>query len=315
MRYLHCFALLLLALVASAQQELVFSQFFYNKLLLNPGAAGSNGHPSLTAFHRQQWVGLEGAPLSQSLSFSTPAFADRVGLGLTLVNDRIGFFHSTFVNLAYAYRMQFGQGRLGLGMQASYLHHLTDWNKAKTITGQADPAAGTEGFKPLFNVGIGAHFETDRFYAGFSMPYLLEGGLLEGDGSTAANPPGASPTLFLNLGLLVEISPTLKMRPALAARILENAPPSLDAHLSFGFLKNSRLWAGGTFRWSRNGTGTTGDALVAILQYQSGLRWKAGFAYDIALSNLRRDTQGTFELMLEYSLLKQGAAVRNPRFF
>lgn len=315
MRYLHTFAFLLYAFAVSAQQEAIFSQFFYNKTLLNPGAAGSNGRPCLTAFHRQQWVGLEGAPVTQSLSFNSPAFADRVGLGLTLMNDRIGFFNSTFVNLAYAYRVQFGKGKLGIGMQASYLHHRVNWEKARTITGNADPNAGTETLTPIFNAGIGAHFETEQFFAGVSVPYLLERGLSENDGGVVTDFSGTTPHLFVNAGLLLEVSPALKMRPAVAARVLKNAPPTLDAHLSFGFLKENRLWAGGTYRWSQSKIHAYGDAFVAMVQYQPGQRWKMGFAYDIPLSSLRRDTQGTFELMLEYCLVKPGAAVRNPRFF
>ncbi len=315
MRYFYSFIFLWLWLGAMAQQEAIFSQFFYNKTLLNPGAAGSNGSACLTAFHRQQWLGLEGAPVTQSLNLNSPAFGDRVGLGLTLMNDRIGFFNSTFVNLAYAYRVEFGKGKLGIGVQAAYQYHFVNWDKAKTITGQADPTAGTDKLPSIFNVGLGAHFEAERFFVGASVPYLLERGLSANDAGIVTDFSGTTPHLFLNTGFLLDVSPALKMRPALAARVLKNAPPTLDAHLSFGFLKETRLWAGGTYRWSRSKVSAYGDAFVAMIQYQPGQRWKTGFAYDIALSRLSHDSQGTFELMLEYCIGKYESAFRNPRFF
>jgi type IX secretion system PorP/SprF family membrane protein len=315
MRQLHILAFLLMAVSITAQQEAIFSQFFYNKTLLNPGATGSNGRPCFTAFHRQQWVGLEGAPVTQSLSLNTPLFAERVGLGMSLMNDRIGFVNATFINLAYAYRVQFGKGKLGIGMQASYLHNRVNWEKARTITNATDPTAGAEDFTPIFNVGVGAHFETERFFAGVSVPYLLERGLSESDAGLVTDFSGTTPHLFVDAGLLLDITPTLKMRPAIATRLLKNAPPTLDAHLSFGFLEENRLWVGSTYRWSQSKISSYGDALAAIVQYQLSPRWKTGLAYDMTLSSLRQNNQGTFELMLEYCFIKPGAAVRNPRFF
>jgi type IX secretion system PorP/SprF family membrane protein len=302
--------MLLSAAGVFAQQEAIFSQFFYQKTYSNPGAAGSNGYPCLTAFHRQQWVGLEGAPSTQTLSFNSPAFADRVGVGLTLANDRIGFFNSTFANVAYAYRIAFGNGKLGIGMHASYLHRRVDWDKAETISGRPDPLVGDENFSSGFNVGAGAHFENERFFAGISAPYFLDRG-----GAAAGDFSGTTPHIFFMTGVLLDLSSKVKMRPALAARVVKNAPPGVDVHLSFGLLDEARLWLGSTLRMSRSGGPANGDALVAMAQYQIGQRLRAGFAYDASLNELRRENQGTFELMIEYSLVRSGVAVRNPRFF
>ena len=313
MRILHILAFFLFAGAAIGQQQAVFSQFFYNKIQSNPGAAGSNGHPCLTAFHRQQWAGLEGAPTTQALVFNAPAFAERVGLGLTLVNDRIGFFNSTFASLAYAYRIDLGKGKLGLGVQASYQQGRVDWEKARTITGKADPVSGDENMSPDFNVGAGAHYESARFFAGISVPGLLERGLA--DGALVSDFSGTTPHVFAMAGVLLDVSPKIKMRPAAALKMVKNAPPSLDAYLGFGFLEETKLWLGGTLRVGRPGASVNGDALVAMAQYQIGERLRAGLAYDMTLSSLRRENQGTFELMLEYCWVRTGTGVRHPRFF
>lgn len=306
---------LLTASLALAQQEAIFSQFFYNKIAANPGAAGSANRPCLTAFHRQQWAGLEGAPVTQSLSFQSPAFGNRVGLGAMLMNDRIGFFNATFLNLSYAYRISFGNGKLGIGVMGSYLHQRIDWAEAKTISQNADPTATSGDLTPVFNVGAGVHFENERFFAGIAVPHILEKGLTENNAGIVSDFSGTTPHLFLSAGAFIELPGKVKMRPAFTARFAKNAPPDTDVHLGFGFLEETKLWIGGTYRWSRSKVPSYGDAAVLTSQYQLSNRLRAGIAYDLALNSLRRENAGTYELMLEYCFVKTGNGVRNPRFF
>ncbi len=307
MRYLYLIFLLWCGRLF-AQQEPVFSQFFYNKLLSNPGAAGSTGLPCLTAFHRQQWVGLEGAPITQALSFNSPVLASRVGVGLTLVNDRIGFYNSTYAQAAYAYRVDMAGGKLGIGLHGSLLRHEADLSAVKTISGTTT-SAGEQLMEPasIFNVGMGAHFENERCFIGAAIPQVLDRGLENGQVRH----------VFANAGAVLELSPTLRMRAAGAVRVVENAPPSFDAHLGFGFTEEARLWLGSTLRLSNNYDGLGGDALVAVGQYQISERLRAGVAYDMALGAVRRGNAGSFELMLEYSFVKATplVAALRPRYF
>ncbi len=289
-----------------AQQSPFFSQFFYNKLLSNPGAAGSNGLPTLTAFHRQQWVGLEGAPVTQALSFNSPVLAGRVGLGLTLVNDHIGFFNSTYVQAAYAYRVALASGHLGIGLHGSMTHFEADMSEVRTISGSVSGAEGMMETSQLFNMGLGFHFENEQFFVGASIPYVLD----------RAQSNGQVRHLFGNAGAVLELSEKLKMRAAGAVRVVENAPPSFDAHLGFGFLQDARIWLGGTLRMSKtNALG--GDAWVAVGQYQISERLRAGLAYDMGLGAVRRGNAGSFELMVEYGFVKAAPLVQQlrPRYF
>lgn len=315
MRNLLLLTFLFLAGATSAQQDPIFSQFFYQKNISNPAAAGSQGHPNLTAFHRQQWAGLEGAPSTQALSFSAPAFANRVGLGLALVNDRIGFFNTTFVNAAYAYRLRFEEATLSVGLQGSYLHQRADWAEAKTIGFGSDPNSTGDEFVPVFNAGVGGYFEREKFFVGLSVPQLLEKGFTQKSAGLVSEGNGSVRHLFAHAGLLVDVSPKVKMRPAVAARIVSNAPPSLDAHLSFGFLENTKLWLGGTWRWSQSEAASIGDALVLTSQYRIGERLTVGVAYDLSIGELQEQTAGTYELMVEYGIWRSEEGVRNPRYF
>lgn len=315
MRQLYTILLLAFSMMATAQQEAIFSQFFYQKTLSNPGAAGSQQAATLAAFHRQQWVGLDGAPTSQALSFNAPVFANRVGLGLTLVHDRIGFFNGTYINMAYAYRMSFGNGSLGIGMHGSYRRQRADWGAVQTITQRPDQVTGEDTAVPLFNVGAGIHFENDRFFGGIAVPYLLEKGFTKKYEGIVTDFTGTTPHLFLNAGWIVPIHANLRLRPAFAARVVENAPPDFDLHFSIGFLDNSRLWTGATLRWGQSKVTTAGDALVLMCQYQLSQNLNTGIAYDLSINGLQQQTAGTYELLLEYRFVQEGATVHNPRFF
>ncbi len=300
--------------LAFAQQEPFFSQFFYNKLLANPGAAGSTGLPCFTVFHRQQWAGLEGAPKTQAFSINSPILAGRVGLGLTVVNDKIGFYNSTFAQAAYAYRVDMAGGKLGIGLHGSMTRFEADLSEIRTISGSTKAEEAMMDFSYLFNMGMGFHFENERFFIGAAIPQVLDRG----------QPNGQVRHVFANAGAVLELSPTLRMRAAGAVRMVENAPPSFDAHLGFGFTEEARLWLGSTLRMSntydpKGASGLGGDALVAVGQYQISERLRAGLAYDMALGAVRRGNAGSYELMLEYAFVKASAApllpVLRPRYF
>ncbi|HFA51206.1 MAG TPA: type IX secretion system membrane protein PorP/SprF [Bacteroidetes bacterium] len=315
MRRLYTFLFLLFSLAATGQQEAIFSQFFYQKTISNPGAAGSRGEPVLAAFHRQQWLGLEGAPTTQALSFSAPAFANRVGFGLSLINDRIGFFDATYVNAAYAYRMDFGSGILGIGMQGSYRHQRVAWEEVETISFRTDPLRSGEGVFPVFNVGAGVHFQNEKFFVGVAVPYLLEKGFTKKYDGLVSDFSGTTPHLFINAGWVVPFSTHFMVRPAVAVRVVKNAPPLVDLHLSFGFLENTKLWAGATYRWGQSAVASPGDMLSLMCQYQLSQKVTAGAAYDLSINGLKKETSGAYEVMLEYSFLKEEGGVNNPRFF
>ncbi len=315
MKLLYTILFISISLTTTAQQEVLFSQFFSQKTISNPGAVGSQGATCLSAIHRQQWVGLEGAPSSQAIAFDAPVFANRVGLGLTIINDRIGFFNGTYINAAYSYRMAFGNGTLGIGIQGSYRFQRTDWGEAETITQRTDPTAGEDMAVPLFNVGAGVHFENDRFFAGASVPYILEKSFTKKYKGIVEDFSGTTPHLFVNAGWIIPITAHLRLRPAFASRVVENAPPDFDLHFSIGFLENSRLWTGATLRWGQSKVATAGDALVLMCQYQISERLNTGFAYDLSINGLQQQTAGTFEWLLSYCFVKDGIGVHNPRFF
>ena len=87
---LFSFVLMFTALVSFAQQDAQFTQYMYNTININPAYAGSRGALSVFALHRTQWVGLDGAPVTNAVSVNTPFNNSRLGLGVSIINDKIG---------------------------------------------------------------------------------------------------------------------------------------------------------------------------------------------------------------------------------
>lgn len=301
------------ALLGQAQQDVLFSHFMYKKAVANPGYVGSSGHPVFSFIHRQQWAGLEGAPMTQALSFSTPAFGERVGLGLTLINDNIAYFNSSYLNLQYAYRMAIGEGSLGLGLQGSMRYFRTDWGEVETIHA-GDNNVGTDRVvHPIFNVGFGAYYETNKFYVGASVPRFLKKGLGENNQGITSTRTGEVPHYYFMAGYLADLSPNVKIKPALMARYVAHSPLDVDLHCALGF--KEKYWIGATYRWGVTKVPNFHGGLDLLAQYQVNDRLLVGMGYGVSLSSIQPSNVGTYEIMLQYSVVRDGKGVRNPRFF
>ena len=154
----------------SAQQQPLHTMFMYNKLLINPAYAGYHDHACASAIVREQWLGFEGAPKTQSLSFNTPLSSQRLGLGFNLQRRSIGVSSSTTFDAIYDYRIPMGNGTLSLGVQGSARILAVDYSDPAVKTVQdisIDP--GVEAIsdsKFLANVGAGIYYSTHAFYVG-----------------------------------------------------------------------------------------------------------------------------------------------------
>ena len=296
-----------------AQQDAQYTQYMYNTISVNPAYAGSRGVMSITGLHRQQWVGIDGAPRTQTLTAHTPiGESQKVGLGLSIVNDEIGPTQETYFDIDFSYTIKTSEiGNLAFGLKAG--GHLLDVNFDRLSKFNIqDPRFQTNidnKFSP--NVGIGVYFYTQKFYAGISVPNLLETDHFDEDNIDTSK--GASviaeerANYYFITGYTFDLSSNLKFKPAVLSKLVFGSPLQVD--VSANFLMYEKLTLGVAYRWSAAFSGLVGFQISDSLM--------VGFAYDretTALGNTNFD-DGSYEIMIRFELFKKYNRLLTPRFF
>jgi len=316
-RYTQYYLLLVVVLCSlstiNAQQDAQFTQFMFNKLTFNPAYAGSTLAPCLSAIHRQQWVGLEGAPVTSAASFNTSLAKDRVGMGLTFIHDQIGPTRDWSARLAYSYKIPLDNGNLSIGLQGNFRQYRVVWNDARLTHTGDNSVTMAESSRILPNAGLGVYYENPDFYVGISMPHILENDLdlLEDVVSTDVLSL-ESQHLFGMAGVLIDINETVKLKPAVMVKYVNNAPLDIDLNLT-AILKED-LWVGLSYRFGGSDVQGFGESVDLFVQYQLTNALRLGAAYDFTLSELQNSSSGTYEFYVSYCLRKTGR-ISNPRFF
>ncbi len=300
----------------TAQQEQQFTQFMFNKLSYNPAFAGSNNTACATVLHRSQWVGFDGAPNAQLVSYNMPLMNGRVGAGGNLMRQSIGIDQRITMDAVYAYRIPLAKGNLGIGLQGSVRYRGINFNDPRLVstTSLSQDNAIEIGFQKKFlpNVGIGAYFNTETFYLGASVPRLIKNNLGFGEGITPLSKEYLH-SYFMG-GFIYTINSNLKIQPQTLIKIAANSPVSGEGNVSLIYM--DKYTAGVTYRGggsSKIGIGESIDFLVAL---QANDKLTLGFSYDYSLSEIKNNNSGSFEVALRYCFKKaEGTQFINPRFF
>ena len=289
------------ALVARAQQQPMFSQYMFNPLVLNPAYAGSDDVTSVTLLAREQWVGIDGAPSTQTLSAHTPLAKDRIGVGLMLINDRIGPTNQVGVYGSYAYKIPTRLGKLSMGLQVGFNTYRENLS-GLTQTDPDDPnfAGDVSAFLP--NVGVGLYFEAKNWFVGLSLPQALNHNVRTQDQVVSTEQVRH---YFLTGGVLIGLSPDVKIKPNVLLKSVEGAPLEIDLNLNV--LLKDIVWVGVGYR--------SLDAFVFLTEITVTEQFKFGYAYDLTASRLRNVNNGTHELMLNYRFAFKKDKVITPRYF
>ena len=292
-----------------SQQDAQYTQYMYNTISINPGYAGSRGHMSIAALHRSQWVGLDGAPKTQTLNLHTPIGYRGLGMGISIVNDQIGPTSETYFDLDISYTIQTSKdARLSFGLKAS--GHLLDirfseLNQDLANPGGPDPTLQQDiqnRFSP--NIGGGVYYHTQRFYAGLSVPRILE--TKHFDESSLSTADEQMHVYFIT-GYVLDMNAFWKFKPAFLTKVVQGAPLQLD--LSANFMYNDKFIMGAAYRWDA--------AFSALAGFQISPSFLIGISYDREITELGQATfnDGSFEVILRYDFIKVLDNLKSPRFF
>lgn len=289
-----------------AQQDAEYTQYMFNPQIFNPAYVGSREVTSLNGIYRNQWTGVDGAPVSMNVGIHGPLRRNNnVALGAFVENDQLGIHNRTRLYGQFAYRIPISDAaRLSLGIQGGLLNLQSNFDEVGTIQA-GDPAFERDDRNiNLPNVGIGAYLYTRNFYLGASIPHLIDHKLDEDDQVTEFQ-ARMFRHIFATAGIVLPLGNSVKFRPAVLLKYAENAPPELD--LTAHFLLRDALWLGATYR--------TGDSLDFMAQYQFNKQLRAGYSYDWTTSEFQAHTNGTHEIMLGYDFIKDISRVITPRYF
>ncbi len=296
----------MLSLGAFAQQDALFSQYMFNKLIINPAYAGSRDGLSMTLVGRRQWVGIEGAPQTLTFSIQSPLKNDNIGLGFYFYTDILGPYQSSGAIGTFSYRLKLGRGHLAFGLQGGVKYTTFDINKI-TVPDESD-ALLTNGYSKKFvpDANFGIYYNTNRFYVGFSSKHLFEAeyGYIEN-----ASDESVYGTLIRHFyamaGVAIPLSESLVLRPSTLVKFTPNAPVQVDLNASL-LIKNT-LWLGVSYR--------TKKAVVLLAEVVIGEKLRIGYSYDIYMNEIQQYNSGSHEIMLEYNIPIIKNRMLTPRYF
>ena len=310
--YLAILVLILLGSFSSnAQQDPQYTQYMYNTQIVNPAYAGSRDALSFGLLLRSQWVGLEGAPKTGTFTVNSPIGAlDNMGLGLSIVRDEIGPAVESNVNIDYSYTINTSDAaELSFGLKAGLDLLDVNFNKLN-IFDENDVFEQNIDNKIQPQIGAGVYFNTDKFYAGLSVPNFLTSKHF--DESTLENydfdddiAPAERLHYFLIAGYVFDINENLKFKPATLVKAVSGSPLQWDA--SANFLIYDKLTLGASYRWSA--------ALSAMAGFQVSDQIFIGFGYDYQTTDIEDFSDGSYEVFLRFDLFNRPERVLTPRFF
>lgn len=301
---LKLFILLLFCFSANiqAQQDSQYTQYMYNTVVVNPAYAGSRGAMSVFGMHRNQWVGFDGAPKTNTFSIHTPFANSNIGAGLSFTNDQIGPTAENTITAAISYKLKISEKfMLNFGLNSS----TTFFNFYANKLNPKDQSDVTlENFKNSVspNVGIGFYLHSDKSYFGLSAPQLFENYKYD-DNELSLNRERIN--LYFFTGTVIPISSAIDFKPAFLAKYLDGAPLQMD--LSANFLVNQKVTLGAAYRYDA--------AVSALAGFQISEMLFIGYAYDFETTQLQKYNQGSHEIFLRFELFKSYSGISSPRFF
>lgn len=302
---------------ANAQQDAMYTHYMYNTLAVNPAYAGTRDALTITALGRKQWVGFTGAPTSITGTAHTP-IGEKVGLGISFVNDQIGPLKNNQIYLDFAYHLKLNsKSKLSLGLKGGV--NLWSANLSTLKTGndlQSDPSQMNYNVSNSLtpNIGAGIYYYRERFYMGVSAPKLLQNKVGTTDTKDAAgNVTGNSNLLtekyhfFTILGTVFNLNSNVKLKPTALVKITPSAP--IEGDVTATFILQDKINLGAMYR--------TGDAAGILVGLNLSPQFYVGYSYDWSFTNKTGQyNRGSHEIMLRYDLINHNKAkIKSPRYF
>jgi type IX secretion system PorP/SprF family membrane protein len=263
----------------------------FDPLLINPAFAGTQVQLSATSIYRNQWVNFPGAPKTLTFSAHSGFKQNRVGLGIIAGQDQIGIHAESSLYFAYSYKLPLSRfdksTSLSFGVQGGFNTLRSDYTL--TISREEDKFGVYRSFNP--NFGAGLFFKNKKYYAGFSVPYMLNSELLTVN-SAFQSSARRYRYYYISGGFTQKLSNTVKIVPSTLIRLQDKAPISFD--LTLITVLYDAVGIGVSYRLN--------DSVIGLFELQLNENFHVGYAYDLTSSDIRQYSNGTHEIMLNYRI-------------
>ena len=291
----------LLAIGSQAQQMAHFSQYLLNDFFLNPAIAGTKDYSPVRLTYRSQWAGFEGAPKTMGLSFHSN-YLDNMGFGGILINDKTGPLTQTGVELAYSYHIKVSDGaKLALGLSAKATQYSLDESQI-TLEETDDPTFSGVSIATLVpDAGFGAYFFSESYFVGLSVPQLFQAKVRYNKDDESLNKEVRH--YYLSGGYNFELNDDFSLQPSLLLKTVFTAPTTFDLNIKATYKNMFSL--GVSYRLK--------DAIVAIIGFEKE-NFILGYAYDVTISNVRKYSAGSHEIMLGYNIPNSKKSADEKRY-
>jgi len=271
--------------VCFGQQDVQFSQNMFTKLPTNAGYAGSSDAICGTLLYRNQWTGFGGEPKSILATFDMPVDVLHGGVGLSITGfDQLGAEKNMNIRGAYAYRMDLGAGRLGIGVDFGYHQKSIDGSKF-IMNDQGDINIPTNNVSGgTFDLGFGGYYNSEKLYVGLSALHLTAGDIKFDNISTKI-----ARHYYLMAGYSADLTSSLTLKPMIQVK---SDAVSTQVDFNANLMINSRFWVGASYRIQ--------DAIVAMAGLEIIPNLRLGYSYDFTTSDIKTYSSGSHEIMLGY---------------
>lgn len=288
-----------------AQQDPQYTNYMYNTSVINPAYAGTRESLSISGVYRSQWVGLDGAPVTSTVTAHTPLRNATMGLGVSFINDEIGPAVENSLSVDFSYHIDLGNlSTLAFGVKTTANLLNIDYTKL-SIYDPSDPQLQNNvdnRFSP--NIGSGVYWYSDAYYLGLSVPNFLETKHYDDNNNDSSSLAKERMHYYFMGGYVFDLSPSVKVKPAFLTKLVSGSPLQVDATANFLFY--DKLTLGVAYRLDA--------AFSGLVGFQLSDSFFVGYSYDAETSKLANYNSGSHEIFLRFEIFKK-EAIFSPRFF
>lgn len=284
------YTILTLTLIVNAafsQQMQQYTQYMLNDFISNPAVAGIDDYFTARSNNRYQWVGVVDAPRTYTLSMYGPHKSKSMGFGGYLFSDFTGPTSRTGLYGSYAYNFQLVNDiRLSLGLSVGFLQYKIDGTKV-TLKESIDPLNQQDYVDYVPDAGFGAQIYSNDFYFGFSANQLLRNKINFYE-DTISGLNRLTNHFFLVSGYKYDVTDDIELEPSVMMKAMSSVPIQFDFNLKATYMQTA--WLGFSYR--------TADAIAVMIGYNLDSQLMIGYSYDVIISNIKKASSGSHEVML-----------------